>query len=305
MRPYKNNLRYYIMNDFSNIKSLPKQSRLKHYFNQDLRNEDVFAFLEVLDLTEQDTRAYQKQKEQEVSMKPSHKRDLVVREVVKPLLKSEGFKTSRQDWWKELDDCWLMIHMTNSQFNDFAMGTSFRFQMSASKKEEIQGEIANQWIYNQFDSLTQFDFLPYCGLLSPYYSSDMYKIDGYKNYLPSDEPIENILAQIGEDFADYILPDLAKINTFKDWERLRKEKRMLREHKDIRLLSYYHLACMLDWNFAGTHSNMIKYQKEFELTADDIKAHFNWLEAIEKNSAFPNLSHKSYILELLELSRGQ
>ena len=132
-----------------------------------------------------------------------------MKQSIKPLLKSYGYSVSGVDWRRELEDAYLIIHMINSQFNSIVTGANFRFHISAAKKEEIKGKLSDEWTY-QGEELNQFDFLPYCGMLSPYYSGGMYQIDGYKNFLPSDTPVEEICRQIEEDFGSCILPELEK-----------------------------------------------------------------------------------------------
>lgn len=140
---------------------------------------------------------YQRKREAELSLKPIEKRNLVVKQAIKPLLKKHGFSTGGLDWRRELEDLYIRIHMMNSQFNSISTGANFRFHISAVKKSEIIDNLSNQWQHNQLCDLNQFDFLPYGGMLSPYYSGDMYKIDGYKGYLPWDSPVEDICRQFG------------------------------------------------------------------------------------------------------------
>lgn len=41
------------------------------------------------------------------------KRNMVVKEVITPVLKQAGFKKSGLSWWMELEDCYLIIRMRN------------------------------------------------------------------------------------------------------------------------------------------------------------------------------------------------
>lgn len=145
-----------------------------------------------------------------------------MKQSIKPLLKSYGYSVSGVDWRRELEDAYLIIHMINSQFNSIVTGANFRFHISAAKKEEIKGKLSDEWMYHQGEELNQFDFLPYCGMLSPYYSGGMYQIDGYKNFLPSDTPVEEICRQIEEDFGSCILPELAEVSCYHDFQLLRE-----------------------------------------------------------------------------------
>lgn len=46
-------------------------------------------------------------KEKKISMKPNEKRDMVVKEILKPMFKNAGFKCKGMNWWKELEDGYL------------------------------------------------------------------------------------------------------------------------------------------------------------------------------------------------------
>lgn len=135
----------------------------------------------IYDMTEAELWNYQKQKKTEISMPPGKKRDLAIKTVVKPLLKKAGFRTKRVDWWKELSDRWLFVHLHNSINNCSVTGCAFRFHFSASKADDMKDELSRQGIYNQGTDLLQRDFLPCTGLLTPFHRADMYQIDGYQN----------------------------------------------------------------------------------------------------------------------------
>lgn len=89
-----------------------------------------------LGISDDDVLDYRQKLESELSLKPVEKRDIVVKQVIKPLLKKSGFSTGGLDWHREADDFCITIHMQNSQFNSIATGASFRFHISAAKKDE-------------------------------------------------------------------------------------------------------------------------------------------------------------------------
>lgn len=276
------------------VRSQEKEKRLEYYFDH-----VEMLYREDLDLTDEDVRGYQLQKEAQVSMKPTQKRDAVVKQVVKPLLKARGFQSLRTSWWKELEDSWLFLYMKNSRWNSMSTGVVFEFDISVSGKDEIRGKLSEQWIYNQLNCLCQSDFLPYCGYLRPHMGVREYQIDGYRNYLPLDEPLEEIAEQIRGDFEDAILPALCGIRTKADWELLYREKMAARDTEDIRLLRYYSSAHML----SCAESNMrglIDAQQQFGLTPEKITSHFDWLETIIQNSAQTSRNTKAYILKSLD-----
>ncbi|WP_349947494.1 DUF4304 domain-containing protein [Lacrimispora sp. BS-2] len=278
------------------LKALREQSqdmRLEYYFKAAAQPNGPSAekLREMLDITEEDGREYQIRKEKEVNMKPVKKRDCVVREVVKPLLKASGFKTRRQDWWKELEDSWLLIHMQYSQWNSSLTGACFGFYISVTAKADIRTEIAEQWIYNRVEDLNQFDFLPHWGLLSPYCSGDMYKIDGYQNYLPTDEPVKNILAQIRGDFEDYVIPALLDVHNIDEWKLLYQRKKNRYAQKENYILRFFSIAILMQ-----SAVEWPRWQEKYGLTQEDILAHLDWLAIMEQHSAFPDGDMRSRIV---------
>ncbi len=232
------------------------------YDTSDLREE--------LGITEDDIGEYRQKLENALSLKPAEKRDMVVKQVIKPALKKCGFSTSGLDWQREIEDAYIIIHMQNSQFNNIVDGARFRFHISASKKEEIREKPSNQWMYNQGHDLKQFDFLPYCGMLSPYYAGDMYKIDGYQNYLPTDTPVEDICRQIREDFETYILPPL-------------------------------HAAQAAATETSGIgYISLMRLGKELKLDAGDIESHLEWLAVCREHSRFTKIDAAEIAIRALQ-----
>ena len=160
-------------------------------------------------------------------MNSKEKRDRVVKEVIKPLMKKEGFKSKGLTWFKELEDAWLIVHMKNGRFNNEFTGFSFEFWFSITGKSELSGAIEQEWIRNQMRGISQSAFLPYERFLTPYMTSFGWQIDGYRNNKPTDYPVESIMAHVREDFEQYIFPELAKIHNQSDWTKFKEEKGVL------------------------------------------------------------------------------
>ncbi len=263
---------------------------------------DTSHFQKKLGVSDSDVRELQEKREKELSLKPVEKRNEVVKKIIKPLLKKHGFSTSGTDWRRRLeDDSYLIIHMLSSRFNGTATGASFRFHISVSKKEEIRGRLSDQWMYNQGQDLLHADFLPYMGMLSPYYSGGEYKIDGYKNYLPVDTPLEGIFRQMEEDFGTYILPELDKVRCYDDFPKLWEEKRKRQNEKEICLLRYYYMAqwCAKEQTGRG-FQELVEYRKKQGLKKADILLHIDWLDVCRKNSDFPALDAREFALKAAE-----
>lgn len=282
------------------------EERVIRYFDLASMPENLFYnkdhLKRELDISDDDIESYRKKRENELSMKPVEKRNIVVKEIIKPLLKKFGFTTKGVDWFLETDDSYVIIHMQNL-FSSIATEVCyFRFHISVSPKNKIKEKINNQWMYNQGYELKQFDFLPYCGMLSPYYAGDCYQIDGYKDYLPTDVPVEDICAQIGKDFGEYILPELSMVKSYEDFIDLRIKKLKQYEEKEIRLLKFYYAVSgpvrqnILNKNDAC--SFIEKNRKELELSYDDIVSHLEWLDICRKNSFFTKIDVKELVVKV-------
>lgn len=275
---------------------MTKEERVIRYFELASMPEyfhyNTSHIMKKLDISAEDADNYRQKLESELSLKPIEKRDIVVKQVIKPLLKKYGFSTAGLNWHREIDDSYIIIHMMNSQFNSILAGARFRFHISASKKDEIRNKLSEQWIYNQEYELQQFDFLPYCGMLSPFYSPAMYQIDGYKNFLPTDTPVEDICRQMGEDFEKYILPELCAIKSYEEFLELRAQKLERYKEKEVRLLQFYHAVQGFSTCTGRNIGELVKFRKELELNAEDIASHLEWLDICRENSSYTKIDAK-------------
>ena len=78
---------------------------------------DISDLEEEMGVTDTDIEELRRKMERALSMRPTQKRDLVVKQVIKPLLKKHGFSTGGLDWRRKITDGYLIIHMMNSQFS--------------------------------------------------------------------------------------------------------------------------------------------------------------------------------------------
>lgn len=232
-------------------------------------------------------------------MTSMEKRDIIVKETLTPLFKGAGFKKSGRTWWTEREDCFLIVYMKNSRYNNQETGVWFSFQISASAKEEIRGKISEQWIGNQLTCIEEAYFLPHCGFLHPYRNGlSGYVIDGKRNDQPLDLPVEAIAERIRLDFKDYILPELVPVQTLEAWNALKERLQNRFYEKEIRLLRYFEMAHSLscsDYN----RPVLLHHQKSLELTDQDIYDHMDLARTVAENSRFSGLDSETYILETL------
>lgn len=221
------------------------------------------------------------------------KRNMVVKEVLTPVLKQAGFKKSGLSWWMELEDCYLIIRMRNCHFNRGDTGINFEFQLSASAKKDMKGKTKDQWIYNQLTSIEEYYFLPQFGFSNPFRKGLAgYTIDGNQNYKPLDMPVENIMKQIKLDFETYIVPELLKVHCLDDWNKLKAAKMNRREEKEIRLLLYFSQAHSLSCS-PSNRPLLAEYQNSLHLSNDDIRKNMSLLEIIAGHSRRPELLDRS------------
>lgn len=232
-------------------------------------------------------------------MKAVEKRDLLVKEILKPMLKEAGFKTKKMYWWKELKDGCLYIYMKNSMFNIPETGCSFCFQFSASYKGDICENVEYQCIRNQSNCMEERLFLPHMGYLEPNRNGlEGYRIDGYRNYQLADIPIEEIFTQIKNDFEIHILPHMTQIQCVQDFYDLKEVLERRQDTEENRLLNFYsmmHFLCCNEDNLP--HARQL--YKDCLLPAEYIRSHYDWLAVIAQNSAFPELDSREFIEKLL------
>ena len=233
-------------------------------------------------------------------MKSVEKRDKLVKEIIKPMMKEEGYKGFRNTWYSQREDCYVVVHMQNSMWNSEITGICFWFNIDVLPQSEIDDmKQVKEWI-NSFSMLHESKFLPKCGLLHEYrYFMSGYQIDGYRNCVPLDMDYENIAVQIKKDFQLYILPQLQKIHTIKDWDQLREELLMSACTKEVLLLRYYTIANML----ACSDCNILelkKYQEEANLTVDEIKENIGLLKEVQRYAETVCENAEEYIMKTLE-----
>ena len=70
-------------------------------------------------------------------MKSVEKRDKLVKEIIKPMMKEEGYKCFRNTWYSQREDCYVVVHMQNSMFNGEITGIRFRFNIDVIPLSEI------------------------------------------------------------------------------------------------------------------------------------------------------------------------
>ena len=279
-----------------------KEERIKFYFEtliiKESKRPSAKQLQSMLKITDEECDSWREKVYNETVMKPKDIRNKIIKEIYKPLLKENGFRTSGNDWWKKIDDGYMYIHIQNSQFN--VMSARYRIQIGCVHKDNICEDIKKQWMYHaDIDHLTQFDFLTDFGFLSraEYHSGDMYEIGGLRAYAPREICVEKVMKDFREDFENFILPQILEIKNTIEWASLVEEKKKyIWKDKKVCLLRYYKQsisACCSDSNMPL----LVMSQKEYGLTRQEIIEHFDWLEEMTFKSSYPYAEPDKYILK--------
>ena len=109
-----------------------------------------------------------------------------------------------------------------------------------------------------------------------------------------------MFAQVKNDFDIYIMPRIMHIQSVMEFYQLKEMLKKNYDAKENLLLRYYgimHSLCCSDSNLP----HAMQIQKDFSLTAEEIRAHYDWLETIAQNSSFPNLDATAFIEKALSM----
>jgi hypothetical protein len=174
-------------------------------------------------------------------MTSKEKKDIILRDVIKPELKRAGYTIKDRIYKSERDDCSVLISISSGRFNSEALGFSFSLCISALKGEWTKENLWRCWFS---DSIHENLLLPDDGFLHPYHDVSGYKIDGFKNYKPQNMDLEDIKNRITDDLHQYILPPLAEIKHYEDWLQKSAVWKERVNTKRVCLLRFYHMAQM-------------------------------------------------------------
>jgi len=228
-------------------------------------------------------------------MTSKEKKDIVLREVVKPELKLAGYRSTKLGFTSMREDCCLIIHLFSNRFNSVAMGFNFGLEIEAVKGKQP----AEHPRYRDFRERIHEDILlPDCGFLHPYHDPLGYKIDGYKDYKPQDMDVEDIKRRIGDDLRQYILPELAEVKCYEDWTRKRQEWNERANSKRVCLLRLLYHAHHYQQIQSG-NPNLLDIRQKDRISAQEIKENYSLYRQIKALSAHPNDDNWPLILSAL------
>ena len=228
-------------------------------------------------------------------MTSKEKKDIVVREIIKPELKRAGYRVKRNHYVSIRDGCCIAIYIGGSRFNSNIMGFTIGFDIIFLQGNYSEERLKN-WRDTGRDAIYEHLLLPDCGYLHPYRDSLGYKIDGYKDYKPQDMDVEDIKNRIGDDLRRYILPEISEIRCFEDWKRKRQEWDDRANSKRVCLLCFYDMA----HNHNTVQSNaLLDIRQKDRISAQEIKENYPLYQQIKELSALPNMDNWALILAAL------
>ena len=251
-------------------------------------------------ITEEDTEAYRNKLIANLSYTPFEKRDIVVKELIKPLLKEHGFKTGGNTWCRKITDSLkVVIHMEGYRFSFAASGAIFQLIISLFESKE---KLKPQHGIGELSIDSRY-FLPYYGMKSPLYNVLGYRIDGYRDYLPIDIPIDEVKEYFRTDLEKYILPELLKIESREDYEKMYakygSEKRW--SDLDIRIAWFIQRVRSTFTSYRADgkdYEDLVNYKKELKLTGKEILDNLDLADAMRCNQDFTKFDAKPLLIKL-------
>lgn len=134
-----------------------------------------------------------------------------IKTYLKPTLKSFGYQTSGQTWWKNMGDFFIIINLQNSQWNSKEK-ISFCFNIGIALTEYVKDPKKKK--------ATNFDILTYTReetYLSESRKKGKYREDGWLGYLITENTnLDDFITELKIDFENEILITLEKLKTLKD-----------------------------------------------------------------------------------------
>ena len=223
---------------------------------------------------------------------PAQQKQLIIKEVVKKHLKEAGLKSIGQTFYSVRNDICLAVYIHSSQFNGPSTGYQFSLRINAfpADTEKNALKIVN-W------DITESGFLPKFGYLHPYHDELGYIIGGYRDYKPKVQKYEDVRDYIDNDFRQYIMPGLQKIQCRDDYEKCKeeiwryanlREICILRFFTGIQMIAYIHPKYAVEDFFDRWH-----------ITAEDVKENRAVYEQVREWSNLPNINQWDYLMEVL------
>ena len=234
-------------------------------------------------------------------LEPGKQKQLIIKEVVKKHLKEAQFKSVGQTFYSVRNDICLAVNIFSSQFNSFSTGYNFYLKIRAypADTEKKDLKIFNEDIEEACSlPVTEACFLPKRGYLHPYHNSLGYTIGGYRDYAPKVQKYEDIRDYINNDFAQYIIPGLQKIQCRDDYNKCKEEFYQYYASPEICLLRFF--SSIQGISNIHPKYNVADFFDSWHITAEEVKANRAIYEQVREWSNLPKHNQWDQLMQVLE-----
>lgn len=225
------------------------------------------------------------------NLTPLEMKNLVIKEVVIKHLKDAGFKSKGQTFYSLRNDICLTVKVWGNRFNSQFTGYSFDLRIEALPADTWKDKI--KFMYEYIDERC---FLPKCGFLHPYHSGLGYTVGGYQDGVPIVQKNDDIRDYINNDFEQYIIPGLQKIQCQEDYDKVKKEYLEYFDSPEISLLRFF---SGLQSNANLTHETLKVDFEWIPVKIEDIKANRDIYEQVREYSGWPSVNKWDQLMLLL------
>ncbi len=144
-------------------------------------------------------------------MTAKDKQNIFIKDYLKPKLKELGFKTTGNNWWKNMNEFFVVINLQNSQWNE-KNELSFCFNLGIALTEKLEDK--------EKKKATHFDLavpLREDAFLRKDRLKHKYRQDSWLGYLINEKTeIEDFIKEFKIDFEENILPKLLRMESLSD-----------------------------------------------------------------------------------------
>ena len=233
-----------------------------------------------------------------LNMTEKEKRNKIVKEVIKPLIKSAGYKCSGTTFYRECHECYVIIYLQSSQFNNEESGFSFWFNIGVLDKKEVVDINDVKRSYGGNSPTREDTFLPDNGLLNPYRSNG-YSIGGMKNGQRIVTDYDDAATRISNDISQYILSRLDLVQNLEDWDRLMEDLYELNNNKRNHLLSFFYGASMLACSLSNKKF-LVGFIDDGRITKQEVLENMDLLQEVLKYTSNNGDDVEAFVMYVLQ-----
>lgn len=231
-------------------------------------------------------------------MKEQEKKNRIIKEVIKPLLKNAGYKVCGNTCISEREECYVCIYIQNSKYNLEPVGYTFWLNIGIEEKSQMTEEaIIKQHGAGEF--INEAMFLPNHGLIHPYHNACGYTIGGTQNKKLIETDYDACKRRIINDFETCILKELKEIQSIKDWKDLNQrlfEKQYTKRNAVISFFSRIPLLACSEANIGKT----VQEIQEGNLTKNEILEYTDLFNEVIKYADDYGTDARGFLMKVLE-----